>query len=453
MLSEIQAIKQADELVRRGEIAKAVNIYYHEAAKGKWVFLKELLTKVEEVTKLQRKDFESAFQVICQFRSAIRKDRIYRLAHNESIFNSWDKKNADLILYFNLIVGHVRDHREETDQNEVDKKLARSEKGYGLSLAKSTDDAPKVPGKERLCQETDLMLPYKVAAASYQNSRGKPCEDRIGIENFKCNFKEGETNVYLFAVMDGHVNTVCAEFLFNHFSRILMEALDGKDHKNSLIMWNTLKLITNKANEEFHSHNPESSSGSTLCFVLIIGKILWCVNLGDSRAMICFDDGACQLSRDMDARKLVKRPSIEKRGGDVLWVKDDSTRLDGMMEMTGAIGDYHLSYKEQLFRPPGLGIRPDIMRCDLSKWEGSEHLILILGTDGLFEKSGTRDIASVVRKDWDRLTEREIAENLVGTGFEKGTTDDITALVVNLKVAKSAKTSETTEKQYWIYNV
>ena len=79
------------------------------------------------------------------------------------------------------------------------------------------------------------------------------------------------------------------------------------------------------------------TSGAVLTTCLIVGKMLYCVNLGDCRAVIFRDGKALNLSVDHKATLPTEVERIKKLGGFVY-----GGRIFGRLAVSRAIGDYDL---------------------------------------------------------------------------------------------------------------
>ena len=74
---------------------------------------------------------------------------------------------------------------------------------------------------------------------------------------------------------------------------------------------------------------------SVSCF--IIGNMLYCINVGDSRAVLCRKGRAINLSFDHKATSKKEQKLVKQRGGYML-----AGRVLGKLAITRAFGDFEM---------------------------------------------------------------------------------------------------------------
>lgn len=189
--------------------------------------------------------------------------------------------------------------------------------------------------------------------------------------------------------------------------------------------------------------------GTTATVVTIAGNLVVVAHVGDTRAVICRENGAVtRLCEDHIPGRKDELERIESAGGLVVQVRGTS-RVNGVLAVSRAIGDLEL--KELVIA------RPDITSFFLS---GDEEFILV-ASDGLWDVVSEREGVDIIRNtesnndrkedDWEHCA----AKALVECAWERGTTDDVCVLVVNLQKhhrvwkelqANDGCTSETVDK-------
>lgn len=80
---------------------------------------------------------------------------------------------------------------------------------------------------------------------------------------------------------------------------------------------------------------PGEDSGTTACVVLIRGNTLYVANAGDSRAVLCRNGVAVDLSHDHKPEDEIERTRIERAGGKVT----PDGRVNGGLNLSRAIGE------------------------------------------------------------------------------------------------------------------
>ena len=81
-------------------------------------------------------------------------------------------------------------------------------------------------------------------------------------------------------------------------------------------------------------------TGSTACVVVVMKDSIYCANSGDSRAVLCRNSQAVELSFDHKPDNDDEQARIESAGH---FVEDG--RVDGNLALSRAIGDYQ--YKDK----------------------------------------------------------------------------------------------------------
>ncbi|KAF8673130.1 hypothetical protein HU200_048677 [Digitaria exilis] len=203
-------------------------------------------------------------------------------------------------------------------------------------------------------------------------------------------------------------------------------------------------------------------SGSTATVVLIAdGKII-SANVGDSKAFLCSEghdphrrnrkrrrkrnsidheefalanyDGplyrATELSKDHHPDREDERSRVEASGGYVIeWA--GVYRVNGKLALSRAIGD--LSFKRY-------GVIPT---PELTGWKflSENDTFLVASSDGIFEKMTMQDVCDLmlhaklhVNQDLgsSAITQHNLADYVVRVALQKGTTDNVAAVVVPL---------------------
>lgn len=182
-------------------------------------------------------------------------------------------------------------------------------------------------------------------------------------------------------------------------------------------------------------------SGSTALCALLHGNPklgtalrLVLANVGDSRAVLCRAGQAVAVSEDHKPDRLDEKKRIERAGGLVLNVRGAwriaapanprasskaSRREYQGLAMTRSLGD--LCFKQ----PTQLSIaEPEVKIMPIS----DKDLFLVLATDGIYNVLSNQDVIDCAGKHWD--DPEEAAKNIVRTAFQKGSDENLTALVI-----------------------
>ena len=125
-----------------------------------------------------------------------------------------------------------------------------------------------------------------------------------------------------FSVIDGHSGDWCAKYLCNEMVHDMLQILHKEitDYDGNLshmkvadLIKKTFDKLYKKMDQEFYERNNGISltCGAVVVSCFIIGNMLYCINVGDARAVLCRNGKALNLSFDHKAtskkeQKLVK---------------------------------------------------------------------------------------------------------------------------------------------------
>mmetsp|Transcript_34584 Transcript_34584/g.99285 ORF Transcript_34584/g.99285 Transcript_34584/m.99285 type:complete len:453 (-) Transcript_34584:68-1426(-) len=189
--------------------------------------------------------------------------------------------------------------------------------------------------------------------------------------------------------------------------------------------------------------HPFASCGSTACAAAVDfrSREVLVANVGDSRAMLVRGGKAIALSDDHKPENPKERSRIRGAGGQVLKV-GPCHRVDGTLNLSRALGDFHLKANPAL--PPQK--QKVIAYADSTRtpFQGGSQELLVVACDGLFERCSNQDVADII---WPRLKSgmplEQIGRELLhaccaracrGRPIEQGT-DNETVILVKLPEA------------------
>lgn len=183
--------------------------------------------------------------------------------------------------------------------------------------------------------------------------------------------------------------------------------------------------------------------GSTAVVALICSSHIIVANCGDSRAVLCRGKEPIALSVDHRPNREDEYARIEASGGKVIqW---NGHRVFGVLAMSRSIGDRYLK--------PWIIPEPEVMMVPRAR----EDDCLILASDGLWDVMTNEEVCEVARRRillWHKkngvasLVERgkgidpaaqAAAEYLSMLAIQKGSKDNISVIVVDLKAQRKFK--------------
>lgn len=214
----------------------------------------------------------------------------------------------------------------------------------------------------------------------------------------------------LFAIYDGHLSREVPDYLRAHlFDNII----------NEPDFWTEPDKAIRKAYRVTDSDILEKAAqlgkgGSTAVTAILINcRRLVVANVGDSRAVICKNGVAKQLS--VDHQPSTERERIENRGGFVSNFPGDVPRVDGQLAVARAFGDKSL--KEHL------SSEPDVTVEEID----ADTEFIILASDGLWTVMSNQEAADSIRNIKDA---RSAAKHLTEEALSRNSKDDISCIVV-----------------------
>lgn len=187
--------------------------------------------------------------------------------------------------------------------------------------------------------------------------------------------------------------------------------------------------------------------GSTAVVAVVCSSHVVVANCGDSRVVLCRGKEPVELSIDHKPDRKDERARIEALGGKVIqW---NGYRVSGILAMSRSIGDRYL--KPFVIPKPEVTVFPRAKDDDC----------LILASDGLWDVIPNEEACKVARRQiqlWhknngvasslcdegDESTDpaaQAAADYLMRLALKKGTEDNITVIVVDLKPRKKLKSN------------
>ncbi|EPS70851.1 hypothetical protein M569_03910 [Genlisea aurea] len=222
--------------------------------------------------------------------------------------------------------------------------------------------------------------------------------------------KFGDNELGLFAIFDGHLSREIPDYLKSHlFNNILNEPefWDFPEHAIRRAYRITDETILEKAQDL-------GRGGSTAVTAILINcHKLVVANVGDSRAVICKNGVAKQLSVDHEPDR--EKEEIENRGGFVSKFPGDVPRVDGQLAVSRAFGDK--SMKEHLSSEPDVDV----------EYIDEETEFLILASDGVWKVMSNQEAVDCIRTIKDA---KSAAKHLNEEALARKSRDDISCIVV-----------------------
>jgi len=219
----------------------------------------------------------------------------------------------------------------------------------------------------------------------------------------------------------------------NDFQTALESALEKVDREvqrishwsyqgsTALVVW----IHEERQQALLDERNDAASTNTTECHRTIIAA-----NIGDSRAVLCRNNTAWELTRDHKPNDPIEQARIESLGGKVVWCGDVDKqgapileegiyRVNGNLALSRAIGDRS--------ERPHVTAEPEVIATPLEK----EDEFIILATDGLWDVFESNEAVDLVQRLIQQgLPRDQVARWIVEESMRRGTYDNVTVVIV-----------------------
>lgn len=252
-------------------------------------------------------------------------------------------------------------------------------------------------------------FPFAVCSSK---GRRRTNEDRFAVVT---NVNDDPRLAY-YAVFDGHGGTKAADFAAQHLCDSIVKRSEFQEHPIDALREGFETTDERFAEEFAHTSGLHASGwyeGTTALVALVMGRRILISNAGDSRAvMLRRGEVVHQLSNDHRPTSEDERARVVAAGGSV-----QDGRVDGILSLSRSIGDRKLrSY---------VIATPEVREHNISE----EDEMLIMASDGLWDVLGADEL-------YPMLTGVHVqtgAERLVAESVLRGSKDNITVLIVDLR--------------------
>ncbi|WCJ42729.1 Protein phosphatase 2C family protein [Euphorbia peplus] len=269
------------------------------------------------------------------------------------------------------------------------------------------------------------------------------------------NHQLGSFPGHFFGVYDGHGGFQVADYCSKRIHLALAEEIEGLRDGSSGNSWqdqwrNAFLNCFRKVDSETGGSNSDNSevapetAGSTAVVSVVCPTHVIVANCGDSRAVLCRGKVAMPLSVDHKPDREDEYARIEAAGGKIIsW---NGSRVFGVLAMSRSIGDRYLK--------PWIIPDPEVMFVPRVK----EDECLILASDGLWDVMTDQEACDIARRRillWHKKNAdassvenndgdvdpaaQAAAEYLSKLARHKGSKDNITVVVVDLKAQRKPK--------------
>lgn len=249
-----------------------------------------------------------------------------------------------------------------------------------------------------------------------------------------------------FGIYDGHGGRDCVNFVRRRLHINIIAALHSRGGLDKSLqvhqdLHDSLLQGFLKTDQQFLglSQGMENGgSGSTAVVACIVGGWVWCANVGDSRALLCRNGRALQLSLDHKPSRADEAKRIEEAGGFVSF-----HRVLGRLAVSRAFGDeeYKVGVAKSDITQPLVIAEPEIRVEQLC----TEDEFLFMACDGLFAVFSCQEAVDFLHARLAAMPPNEqdpqkAVQDIVHEAIhERRSRDNVTALLVTFRRAVLSK--------------
>jgi serine/threonine protein phosphatase PrpC len=222
--------------------------------------------------------------------------------------------------------------------------------------------------------------------------------------------------IHYFGVLDGHGGAFVAAKV-----KSILPAIMHKQYKRSEPRASFVRAFDETHRVLEHSCRTRcNSTGSTACTVLIDGDSIYCINVGDSRAVLLQGVFPVQISRDHKPSDPREKAHIESLGGTVTKKPGDTTRAwPSGLSTSRSFGDFDSKVGNKYT----ITHRPEVSRITRSP----QDVAIIVGCDGVWDVMSNLEACAVVARSLQN--NGNPAKDLVRNAYARGSTDNISVVI------------------------
>uniref|UniRef100_A0A0G4F9I7 PPM-type phosphatase domain-containing protein n=1 Tax=Chromera velia CCMP2878 TaxID=1169474 RepID=A0A0G4F9I7_9ALVE len=340
------------------------------------------------------------------------------------------------------------DEEEEEGEEGVTRGLFPEYELVGEEMDEDEEDDEDEEEEEEM--ELDMRSMLLCGVHQIKGLKSGECEDKFidkqmlpvcAVSEEAMQMDDAETATsFLFAVFDGHAGSECANYAVQNLPKNLLAQFRSrrKNVKAEQVLQKTLlgAFVTTDNNYLNLAKRKDFSDGATAVTALFYGPdekgqlLLATAHCGDSRAVLCRNKRAVELTKDHKPQDPEERKRVEAEGGRVINVGGIWRVTPGVqghkicgLSTSRSLGDLPLKQPKKVVS--GL---PDI---SVRSIDFEQDDFMVLASDGIFDVCTNEDVVNLVRKNLAQGgNARTAAEALCERASKRGSLDDKTAIVV-----------------------
>ncbi|GMT18601.1 hypothetical protein PFISCL1PPCAC_9898 [Pristionchus fissidentatus] len=217
------------------------------------------------------------------------------------------------------------------------------------------------------------------------------------MQGWRINMEDAHTHVLsmpedsgtaFFAVYDGHGGAKVSQYAGQHLHITI-----GKEDSYKVNVEEAMRTGFMTLDEMMKADDDmkDDMSGTTAVTIIVKNGVIYCANVGDSRAVISKNGRAVPLSYDHKPANENEAKRIVAAGG---WV--EFNRVNGNLALSRALGDF--AFKRNPKKSPEeqmVTAFPDVIRMEI---DPESHEFILLACDGIWDVMSNQEAVDFVRE-------------------------------------------------------
>ena len=222
----------------------------------------------------------------------------------------------------------------------------------------------------------------------------------------------GDINKILFGLFDGHGGGQVSKFLQEHIGDYMKKILN-LDKSN--YVENFTKIFKNIDEDIESLHIPTVGSTGTIVYIEKKDnkRILYCVNVGDTRCVLVNKNKVTRLSYDHRVADSKENQRILKDQGIII-----NNRVYGILMLSRSFGDF-------ITKGFGVIVVPYITRIELCE----DDIYCVIASDGVWDVVKDEDCSVLIKMG---LNSGELSRRIINEGLKRKSKDNLSCFVIRL---------------------
>lgn len=257
-------------------------------------------------------------------------------------------------------------------------------------------------------KETDNIFSYK--EFSYNENQNENC--RKSMEDFSdinpYFYQDEQYKISFFALYDGFCGKEVAVYLQKKLQQCLLTNIKKNKFDIEKSFGDTFAQMENSIKEISNS----STCGSTATVVLIVNKIIYCANIGNTSCYSIYNKNQIKkISIDHDCKNQTEIERVKQNGGEIF-----NKRVFGSLSLTRCFGDFD-------FKAYGVSAKPTISKKKIVK----EENFLIIASDGVWDVIHEEELKGYISKN---LSASELSALIIKEALRNYSRDNVSCIVI-----------------------